>query len=338
MSKPTCLNHQWQWHLGAALLHSLSFHFLPMTTSDWTRFHKLDQLGLRYGQQEFIRTQVTADFWILSHCALPLISVSVAALAPSLIDLACLLSCWATRAFSYVHKLIYPADSRLSLERFRRNTLRVTLLTAGIGILFSEALGILLLAAQILYKVYLLLSVDGISTGHVRAECLQQSVERSTPVRCQSFRFHRLVALTFVLLSLLLTENWVSLHSRARRYVNTGFVAVHILFRSLPDSMDASLLIMYSLLTVVTLYIGPWPSKSLTHEHGSRTQLRHKLLISGSVFVVISCVFLLMHTAVQCFSMFTLSVIGLCFFTFGLSPYQRSMLGISMHLINHKQN
>lgn len=336
--EPTCLKHQWHWHFGAAILHSLSFHFLPMLTSDWTHFHKLDRLGLRYGQQVPANTQMSSDFRILSHCALFIISLSVAALVPCFIDFGCLLSCWATNVFSCIHKLIYSTGSSLSLGRFRRNAMRITLLTFGIGILFSEALGILLLAAQILYKVHLLLSVDGILTDHESGEYSRSSVEHSVSVRYHSFRFHRLMALSFVLLSLLLTENWVSLYSRTRQYLNTGFLAIHVLFRPLPDPLDASVLLMFFLLSVMTFFIGPWPSKSLAQQRVSQTHSRDTFLFIGSVFALSLCISLLMHTALQSFSLFTFSVVGLFLFTSGLSTYQRSILGIFVHLVNNKQH
>ncbi|KAG5442170.1 GPI inositol-deacylase [Clonorchis sinensis] len=213
----------------------------------------------------------------------------------------------------------------------RQHQLSCFLLTATVvlGGLVSEAVGILLLAIFLRFRIHLKVVHSIIQSSSSLGKSRSPMEKYNGSTLSHHLAFPYLVFTTLIMLSLVLPENWVSVFFRLQRYMRTGPFAFHLLLRAPSIPSDVYLLFIFVALTCLT-----WLIELRTPDDdfsGTQAVTNHKSYISRSIVVLLcltGCfvyVFLLLHTAIFYFRIMLFCSSGLVLLL-SLSVYLTSEL------------
>ncbi|TGZ65286.1 hypothetical protein CRM22_005963 [Opisthorchis felineus] len=335
--KPPSLTSEETWyqhysffiHIVAALLHLMSFHLVNFPTSDWIHMQKYGHLGLRYDDFLAYPSKISSLNWVLAHCPLLLLTIPLSILVPWFLTLLLAVQCWSGHWFARIHLRFFNGGNLIQHRRQHQISCFLLITTLLLGGLVSEAVGILLLAIFLRFRIHLKVVHSIIQNSSSLGKSRSPMEKYHGSSLSHHLAFPYLVFTTLIMLSLLLPENWVSVFFRLQHYMRTGPFAFHLLLRAPFIPSDVYLLFIFVALTCLT-----WLTGLRTPDNDpSDTQAvtNHKSYVSNSIVVLLcltGCsvyVFLLLHTAIFYFRIMLFCSSGLVLLL-SLSVYLTSEL------------
>ncbi|KER21366.1 hypothetical protein T265_10297 [Opisthorchis viverrini] len=308
--KPSSLTSKETWyqqysffiHIVAALLHLMSFHLLNFPTSDWIRMQKYGHLGLRYNDFFAYPSKISSLDWVLAHCPLLLLTIPLSILVPWFLTLFLAAQCRSGHWFARIHVRFFNGGNLI--QHRRQHQLSYFLLTTTLlfGGLVSEAVGILLLAIFLRFRIHLKVVHSIIQNSSSLGKSRPTTEKYNGSSLSHYLAFPYLFFTTLIMLSLLLPENWVSVFFRLQHYMRTGPFAFHLLLRVPSIPSDVYLLFIFVALTCLT-----WLTELRTPDDDSsdiQAVTNQKSYVFRSIVILLcltGCfiyVFLLLHTAI----------------------------------------